>query len=58
MVGKGYIYLQIYVLLTPEINEPESRMLLSLLCPRLEGSAVRLLHMFSILRSGREVRVN
>lgn len=55
MLGKGYMY----VFLTPEIfNEPERRMLLLLLCPRLEGSAVRLSCMFSVLRSGMEVRID
>lgn len=38
MVGKGNIYIYIYVFLTPKINEPERRMSLLLLCPRLEGS--------------------
>lgn len=33
-------------------------MLLMLLCPRLEGSAVRLLHVISILRNGREVKID
>lgn len=54
VLGRGYMY----VFLIPEINEPETRMSLLLLCPRLEGSAVRLLRMFSIFRSGMEARID